>query len=263
MGGVIGVNSERGRGSVFHFEIPLSILPDEISPVEPEHGRIIGLAEGQPSRRLLIVEDQPDSRLLLSKLLGPLGFDLREAVNGQEAITLFTRWHPHLIFMDMRMPVMDGLTATRRIKATEAGAQTKIIALTAHALEEERREILAADCDDFIRKPFKDTEIFDALAEHLGVRFVHKDEMPADVVIERHLTVEALSELPPELLEGLKIALIRLDIGAVDRAIEAIRVHEPSMADILAAKAKELQFGQILRVIKSIHTETGRKDKNE
>jgi PAS domain S-box-containing protein len=260
MDGVIGVSSKRGKGSVFHFEVPVSVLADESRPVEPQHGRIIGLAEGQPSRRLLIVEDQPDSRLLLSKLLAPLGFDLREAVNGQEAITQFTRWHPHLIFMDMRMPVMDGLTATRRIKATEAGAQTKIVALTAHALEEERREILAAGCDDFIRKPYKDTDIFDALAEHLGVRFIHDEKAPADVVSEGQLSAAALAELPPELLEGLEKALIRLDIGAVDRAIEAIRVHEPSMVEILAAKAKELQFGQILRVIESIHAETDRKN---
>ena len=99
----------------------------------------MGLAEGQPRYRLLIVEDQPENRLLLRSLLDPLGFELSEAVNGQEAVALFEQWHPDLIWMDIRMPVMDGLEAVRRIRATKAGADTKIIALTAHALEEERR----------------------------------------------------------------------------------------------------------------------------
>ena len=80
-------------------------------PEEPKHGRILGLAEGQPRYRLLIVEDQPENRLLLRRLLDPLGFELREAANGQEAVALFEQWHPDLIWMDIRMPVMDGLEA--------------------------------------------------------------------------------------------------------------------------------------------------------
>ena len=99
------------------------------------------MAEGQPRYRLLIVEDQPENRLLLRRLLDPLGFELREAANGQEAVALFEQWHPDLIWMDIRMPVMDGLEAVRRIRATKAGADTKIIALTAHALEEERNQL--------------------------------------------------------------------------------------------------------------------------
>ena len=261
MGGVIGVNSQRGKGSVFHFEIPVEVVTADKSFVEPQCGRIIGLAEGQPSLRLLIVEDQPESRLLLHKLLAPLGFDLREAVNGQEAVALFARWQPHLIFMDMRMPVMDGMEATRLIKATDAGAQTRIVALTAHALEEERREILAAGCDDFIRKPYKDTEIFDALAKHLGVRFIYKKETPLSDEGELSLSAAALAGLPAGLLKELEQALVRLDIGAVDSAIEAIRAHQPSLADVLAAEAQGLQFGRIRRLIKSTYDETGPKDR--
>jgi signal transduction histidine kinase/DNA-binding NarL/FixJ family response regulator len=257
MGGRIGVAGEPGKGSIFHFEIPVTALPTEATPAEPVRGRVIGLAVGQPRYRLLIVEDQPESSLLLHKLLEPLGFDLREAVNGQEAVAIFTQWRPHLIFMDMRMPVMDGLEATRRIKATDAGAETRIVAVTAHALEEERRKILAAGCDDFIRKPYKDAEIFDALTKHLGVRFVYEEEtLPADGTLP--LTAAALADLPAELLNELEQALVRLDIAAVNHAIEAIRDHHPSMANALAVVAKDLQFGRILRLINPSYGETSR-----
>ena len=152
----------------------MSVLPSVAEPEEPKHGRILGLAEGQPRYRLLIVEDQPENRLLLRRLLEPLGFELREAANGQEAVALFEQWHPDLIWMDIRMPVMDGLEAVRRIRATKAGAETKIIALTAHALEEERSPIMAAGCDDLVRKPFREQEIFDALARHLRLKFIYE-----------------------------------------------------------------------------------------
>jgi signal transduction histidine kinase/ligand-binding sensor domain-containing protein/DNA-binding NarL/FixJ family response regulator len=257
MGGAIGVGGERGKGAVFHFEIPVTVLAAEAGPPEPQRGRIVGLAQGAPRRRLLIVEDQPESRLLLHELLTPIGHDLREAVNGQEAVAVFNQWHPHLIFMDMRMPVMDGLEATRRIKATEAGAQTRIVALTAHALEAERRDILAAGCDDFIRKPYKDNEIFDALRKHLGTRFVHAQEAhSAENALS--LAEKALADLPADLVGELKQALLRLEIDEVNRAIDAIQGRHPDLADALLVMARELQYGEILRVIKTTHAETRR-----
>jgi signal transduction histidine kinase/CheY-like chemotaxis protein len=176
MGGHIGVRSEPGKGSLFYFEIPVTVPLSESVGIESRYDRVIGVAPDQPRRRLLIVEDQPINRMLLFKILEPLDFELREADNGQTALMHFERWRPHLIWMDIRMPIMDGLEATRRIKATEAGRRTKIVAVTAHALEEERTEILAAGCDDFIRKPYQVTEIFECLTKHLGVRYITAGE---------------------------------------------------------------------------------------
>jgi len=254
MDGTIGLAGKPGKGSVFHFEIPVVVLPSEAIPAALRRGRIIGPAEGQPRYRLLIVEDHPDNRLLLRKMLEPLGFDLREAANGKEAVALFEEWRPHLIWMDIRMPVMDGLEATRRIKATEAGAGAgaKIVALTAHALEEERNKILAAGCDDFVRKPYQYAEILDALARNLGVRFVYEEDT-APAAVAAQPDVAALAALPDELLNALEHAVTQLDIGAVSRAVEDIRSHDASLANALAAVAKDLQYGRILRLIGTAH----------
>jgi CheY-like chemotaxis protein/nitrogen-specific signal transduction histidine kinase len=178
MDGRISVKSRPGKGTLFRVELPLqkANAADMHYLVEERYDRVIGLKPGQPAYRILIAEDQPENRLLLRKMLEPLGFELREAVNGEEAVALCEQWHPHLILMDIRMPVMDGQEATRRIKAGDAGAQTRIVAITAHALEEERKEILAAGCDDFIRKPYAEAELMDALARHLGVHFIYEEE---------------------------------------------------------------------------------------
>ena len=248
MGGMISAAGEPGKGAVFHFEIPATVLPSEEIPVESQRGRVTGLAEGQQRYRLLIAEDQPDNRLVLHNLLEPLGFDLREAINGQEAVAIFEEWFPHLIWMDIRMPVMDGLEATRRIKATGAGADTRIVAVTAHALEEEQNEILDAGCDDFIRKPFQEAEIFQALAKHLGVRFVY-EEGKAPAAARPQVDRAALADLPAPLLSELEGALSRIDSDAVDRAVAAIRIHAPALADGLAVEAQDLQYGRLLHLV--------------
>jgi signal transduction histidine kinase/DNA-binding NarL/FixJ family response regulator len=248
MDGQIGVQSEPGHGSMFHFEIPVTVPSTENFIGEAYHGRVVGIAPGQPRYRLLIVEDQPENRLLLRKMLEPLGFDLREADNGKEAMDLFEQWQPHLIWMDIRMPVMDGLEATRRIKATKAGVRTKIVAQTAHALEEERIRILAAGCDDFIRKPYRDSEIFESLAKHLGIRFVYASEMiaaPEAAVPDR----AELALLPDPLISELEKVLLRLDTGAIGAVIDRIRRHNKDLGESLATLVAEFQYGAILRLI--------------
>ena len=255
MSGEIGIISEPGKGSVFHFEIPVAVLANEAVQSAPSRGHVLGLAEGQPNYRILIAEDQRENRLLLCKLLDPLGFELREAVNGQEALEIFEQWKPHLIFMDIRMPVMDGLQATHRIKASESGARTRIVVLTAHALEDEREEILASGCDDFIRKPYTVNEILDALTHHLGARFVYGEDS-TDATETVSLDMTDLDSLPSELRLALEQALTRIDMDAVYRAIEAIRPHSQALADTLAPLAKDLQFGRILQLIRSYQEES-------
>ena len=146
---------------------------------QPNGGHFKGLsttlAPNQPRYRILIVDDKWTNRQLLIKLLNPLGFELKEAENGQQAIEVWEEWEPHLIWMDMRMPVMDGYTATQQIKAHLKGQATAIIALTASVLEEERAVVLSAGCDDFLRKPFKENDIFESSICMANIIFIMID----------------------------------------------------------------------------------------
>jgi PAS domain S-box-containing protein len=167
LGGEISVDSELGKGSNFCFVIPVGQAQPIGTLAAGHRPPVVGAGIKAGDLRLLIVEDQPDNCLLIRRFLEPSGFLLREAVNGQEAIQQFQVWQPHLIFMDRRMPVMDGLEATRRIKALPGGRETIIIAVTAHAFEEERQEMLKAGCDDFIGKPFRQDDLLALLEKHL------------------------------------------------------------------------------------------------
>ena len=260
MGGQIGVTSKPGKGSVFYFEIPVRVLPSVAERDELKNPRILGLAEGQPRYRLLIVEDQPENRLLLRRLLEPLGFELREAANGQEAVALFEQWHPDLIWMDIRMPVMDGLEAVRRIRAAKAGADTKIIALTAHALEEEREPIMAAGCDDLVRKPIREQELFGALARHLRLRFIYEKASPQESAPEAPglaLRPEQLDALPAELLQDLRQAVIELDTARTHALIKQVTERDASLGLALNTLVTQLDYRRLLKLLKDVHPQGG------
>ncbi|HTY88128.1 MAG TPA: PAS domain S-box protein [Candidatus Acidoferrum sp.] len=259
MGGRIGVASKPGQGSVFYFEIPVTILPGMAERDELKPRRILGLAKGQPRHRLLIAEDQIENRLLLRKLLEPLGFELREAANGQEAVALFEQWHPDLIWMDIRMPVMDGLEAVRRIRAAKAGAETKIVAITAHALEEESGPIMAAGCDALVRKPFHEQELFEALARHLRVKFIYESaprQENAPEPPELALKAKQLHSLPAELVRDLRQAVVELDTARTQALIEQVSARDASLGRALDTLARQLNYEGLLKMLQEENVRT-------
>ncbi|MFC2026304.1 ATP-binding protein, partial [Chloroflexota bacterium] len=229
MGGTLMVSSETGVGSTFSLEIPFDTAEPSMADGVIPSRRVVGLEPGQPIYRLLAVDDKETNRALLIKLLSPLGFHVREAVNGQEAIDVWANWDPHLIWMDMRMPIMDGYEATRRIKATTKGQATVIVALTASALEEDRAIILSEGCDAYMRKPFRENELFDTLQKHLGVKFVYAEVdidddqtsigIPSGEITPLPQTADRILALSPDLVDQLQQATI---LGSLNEILAVI-----------------------------------------
>ncbi|MDY7023286.1 MAG: ATP-binding protein [Cyanobacteriota bacterium] len=173
MGGEITLQSQVNQGTTVKFNIVADIVEKADEEAQQSKRRIIALAPNQPHYRILIADDREINRKLLIKLLSPLGFELKEATNGAEAVELSQRWHPHLIWMDMRMPVMDGVEATRQIKTISP--EIKIIALTASIIEEERIAFIREGCDDFLRKPFREHDIFNKMVKQIGVSYLYEE----------------------------------------------------------------------------------------
>ncbi len=256
MGGTLSVESQVGQGSTFSFDIQAEPATRQVMSAEQLSRSITGLAPDQPEYRLLIVDDHDENRIFLRRLLENVGFSVREATNGQEAIAVHSEWHPDLIFMDMRMPVLDGYEATRRIKATPEGQATVIIALTASALEENRILSLAAGCDDYIRKPLRDEDIFRTLAQHLGVRYTYADAAvveapPVAAPPAFLLTPQSLSVLPGEWRSQAQVAALKARADLLLKLIAQIQTEQPEIAAALTQLTDEFQFQKIRELLEN------------
>jgi signal transduction histidine kinase/DNA-binding response OmpR family regulator/PAS domain-containing protein len=245
MGGDITVVSTPGKGSIFRFEISVSEgCRTDIKEQTIVQRRVIGLEPGQDVPRILVVEDMEESRAMLVRLLRIVGIHVQEAVNGKQAIEIFQQWQPNFIWMDIRMPVMDGLEATRYIKETDAGKTTIVAALTAHALEEERKQILAAGCDDVVRKPLRERDIFDVMQKHLGLKYVYEvaEEETVSVRPKVRIGPEQLAALPADLLSQLHQAALELNEEQSLALIEKIKPIDAYIAGELDELVRNFAF---------------------
>ena len=118
-------------------------------------------------KKILVVDDNEDNREILVFRLQRLGFEVLVASNGKEAIETASQAKPDVILMDLRMPVMDGWEATRAIRQTEWGKDLPVVAITAHAMEEDRRRALTAGCNEFIPKPVMDYSVIHETIQRL------------------------------------------------------------------------------------------------
>ncbi len=217
------------EGTTFKFYIQVALADADVIEDQP-HRRIIALAPNQPESRILVVDDNDYNRQLLVKLIKPLGFAVTEATNGQQAIEIWESWSPHLIWMDMRMPVMDGYEATKRIKGTTKGQATVVIAITASVLEEKKAVILSAGCDDVVLKPFQKETIFDVMAKYLGVAYIYQDtapltqpyNVPVESLVESLNLSGLLAAMPKRWIIKLHKAALDADSAFVSRLIEEI-----------------------------------------
>ncbi|MEG4205403.1 PAS domain S-box protein [Microcoleus sp. Pol7_A1] len=253
MGGQIRVKSTLNRGSTFSFEIGVQLPQAEFLPPESINQRVIGLAPGQPTYRILVVEDLAENRRLLVEILTSIGFEVREATQGVEAISLWESWLPHLIFMDMRMPIMDGYTATKYIRERPNNQETVIIALTASVFEEEREDVLMAGCNEFMRKPFQQKEIFDKLAKYLGVQYIYEvlEATPNKLLAER-LSVEDISVMSPQWLEQMYQAAYYLDTEVMNELIVQIPESKAGLSKALTDYINNFNSDRIMELIRPL-----------
>ncbi len=257
MGGTIGVESTLGKGSVFRVELPLELpAGTEITGEQKEvqAGEVCGLAPGQPAWRILIVEDEPDNQMLLQSLMAGLGLETKVAANGEEAVKIFEAWWPDLIWMDRRMPVMDGVEATRRIRQLPGGQEVPIIAVTASVFKEQQQELFDAGMNDLVRKPYRFSEIYDCLARHLGAKYVYRAAAAAAESGEQadtaaRLTPAMLAVLPQDVRQQLRDALVSLDTDRVAAAIAEAGKTDPALARTLKQLAENFDYPPILRAL--------------
>jgi signal transduction histidine kinase/ligand-binding sensor domain-containing protein/CheY-like chemotaxis protein len=252
MGGTIELESEMGKGSLFRLRLPAEFAEaaDVKIPVDDKL-RVIGLAPTQKTWRILVADDNRENLLLLKSLLEDVGFFVLEARNGKEAVAVFKKESPDLIWMDMRMPVMDGYEAVRQIRQCSGGDTVPIIAITASAFREQRHEILAAGCDDMVIKPFQTHEIFEVMGRFLDIEYIYEpegDAAPARVP-KVELTAAMLADLPAELLQELRGATLSLNIEAISAVIERIEPLAPDTANGLQILLDDFQMGRLQELI--------------
>ena len=250
MGGDIAVSSQVGIGTVFKFNIIAeAALKEELQSHKPTQ-KVVGLEPNQPTYRILVVDDRWENRQIVLKLLEPVGFEVREATNGVEAIEVWQEWQPHLIWMDMRMPVMNGYEATEHIKSQLKGQAVYIIALTASTFEEERAIVLSAGCDDFVRKPFREAVLFDKIAEYLGVSYVYVEETESETIkVDFILEPAALEVMPSEWLMQLQQAAADLDEEALAELLKQISNEHSLLVRALQNKVNDFDFNDIVGLV--------------
>jgi signal transduction histidine kinase/CheY-like chemotaxis protein len=257
MGGSIRVESASSQGAKFLVELPVE--PTEAAAAVAAwvtETRVAHLAPGQPAYQVLIVEDQEENWQLLRQLLIQAGFEVRIALNGEEGVEVFQSWRPQFIWMDWRMPVMDGLEATRRIRGLDGGRDVKIVALSASVFKEDREQMLAAGADDFVLKPIRFGTIYDCMTKHLGVRFV-SDTLPASAAVESRIDLnrEALMALPSSLRIELVDALVSLDADRIAGTIRCVAELNPALASALEHRAAQFQYTIMLQALQSGHSD--------
>lgn len=250
MGGSLEVESELGRGAEFRFTLEVQgadYVPGEaLSVVE-------ALEASQRGRRILVVDDNEDSRHLIDSLLSPLGFQVELAADGDAGLAALRRAQPALVFMDWRMPGLDGITVIRQLRAEPALAQPRVVMMTAHAFEEERREALDAGADEFMCKPIEQDKLFQVLEQQLGVRFRRRQRLPS--VQRAPLTGARLALLPYEVLMAMREALHLLYPARALQLLEAFRADHGDTVLAVEAMLEQHQYPQLCSIIEAVCAE--------
>lgn len=262
MGGEMSLSSQVGVGSQFVFSVKAGVVngSDARSKVQ---GTVIGLVANQPDYRILVVDDMPKSRQLLIDLLSPVGFEMKEACNGLEALSIYQSWQPDLIWMDLRMPEMDGYEATRQIKHKMGDRKPIVIALTGNAFISEQQRAIAAGCDDFVCKPFRTETIFEKMAEYLDVQYIYSEPAGEFAMGKRgdrqqmqsgssvQITASDLQNMPSDWIERVHQAATKVNGKEIFHLLEEVPPEQKKIKLGLSQLVKSFSFEEIVSLTKT------------
>jgi CheY-like chemotaxis protein/anti-sigma regulatory factor (Ser/Thr protein kinase) len=242
MGGDLTVESVMGQGSIFRLSFEAGAASPADVPGRAAQPIPLRLAEAQPSRKVLIVDDEATNRRLLDDLLSAIGFETRTAASGAEAIEVHDAWLPDLVLMDLRMPGIGGLETIRRLRAAHSTVQ--IFAVTASGLADTEPEARDAGVDAFVRKPYQEADLLATIGERLGVRYTYgrpddrEDRGAVGTEGTPAALVRAVSGLPPSLVAQLRDAALQGRVKRLERLADEVAAHsEPAAAEIRAFAA--------------------------
>lgn len=261
MKGEITIESAESQGTKVFFYIPVE--PGEMQPApQPSQATVVGLVENQTIYRILVVEDHPDNRQILVMLLEAVGFEVAEAENGQKAVEINQTWRPHLIWMDLQLPLLNGLEATQLIKAHNPHPPV-IIALTAQALELDEVKALKAGCDDYVRKPYQADQIFEKMAQHLDITYYYKTQHhSAHSLAPMPFTVENLAQMSWSWIQQLYDGAIRLDEESLERLLREIPESQPTLKSSLGYLITTYQYDIIMEKAQMVLRSASRNEEN-
>ncbi len=252
MRGSIRLTSTPGEGSCFHIEIPFATPPGDMPHTTTKRRQAVALAPGQRTPRILIVEDQKENWLLLQHILEGVGCAVQVVENGLKGVETFSSWHPDFIWMDIRMPVMDGLEATRTIRHLPGGDTVRIAALTASVFQEEHEHVLQAGMNDFVRKPYQPEDIVDCLRRQLHLEFVYAQDVnpaPSGDAASGGLSGHSLAPLDAAWRLRLRQAVLQLDTSAITALIEQVQATHPEIGRTLQQASAQLAYSSIIRAL--------------
>ena len=259
MGGDITVESTAEAdghpgSSVFKFYVPVKIITSSHINIKQSIARVVALQPNEnaclPHYRILLVDDVLSNRQVLKSLLAPLGFGIREAKNGQEALAVCETWNPHLIWLDMQIPEMDGYEVIKRIKKSGRKNPPVIISISASAFEEDRQKALDTGADGFVGKPFKESEIFEVMRKHLHLEYVYDEHIQKDDLSpenqEQKLSVESVKGQTSEWKTEMKRAIEHVDPDRMGILIAEIRKRDETLAEAIQQRIDQFEYEKVL-----------------
>ncbi len=250
LGGTITLQSEPGKGSLFSFSIPVEPAESNCSTGGQEKiPAVVCLQPEQPAYRVLVVDDSDANRAFLARMLALIGFQVLEAINGHEAVELVDNWQPHIILMDINMPVMDGYEATGIIKARSN--DIPIVAVTASVFEDDFKKIMEVGCDSYIRKPFKEQEILNVIQEYTSVKYIYEqDTSDQDQLPDTPIMATDLTSLSNDLRSRMIHAATALEADTLLELIDEIDTNAPSLTSRLRAMIDRYAFQELANLLR-------------